>query len=100
MLREMSSVLPFGFVDRLFFGDLKVMYLDAGLCINDEQELPWQDGPQGRADLPGFSLHRSGLSLDGICHGPKGLPVVEILKTMNLCCGPSCTGTFCSCSKL
>ncbi|EMS65601.1 3-isopropylmalate dehydratase [Triticum urartu] len=38
VLREMSSVLPLGFVDRLFFGDLRVMYLGAGGNEVDDAE--------------------------------------------------------------
>uniref|UniRef100_M8BJQ8 3-isopropylmalate dehydratase n=1 Tax=Aegilops tauschii TaxID=37682 RepID=M8BJQ8_AEGTA len=38
VLREMSSVLPFSFVDRLFFGDLKVMYLDAEAAVRSTMQ--------------------------------------------------------------
>jgi len=54
--------------------------LDAGLRVHYEQELPGQDGAQGRADLPSVSLHCGCLSPDRVCYGPQGLPHVTILK--------------------
>lgn len=49
----------------------------AGLRVDHEQELPWQDGPQRRADLFGLAVHGSGFSVDGLCHRPEGVPRVD-----------------------
>lgn len=62
--------------DTSGFGNVNYAFEYTGVRVDDEQELPGQDGAQGRADLPGFALHRGRFSLDGIRHGPQGLPDV------------------------
>nr|CAD1837116.1 unnamed protein product [Ananas comosus var. bracteatus] len=49
----------------------------SGLRVDHEQELPWQDGPQRRADLFGLAVHGSGFGVDGLCYRPEAVPHVD-----------------------
>ncbi|KAJ6854031.1 3-isopropylmalate dehydratase large subunit, chloroplastic [Iris pallida] len=64
----------------------------ASLCLDDEQELPREDGTQRRADLSCIPVHGCSIGIDGLCYGPEGVFAVEVERFLSfLYIEPSCT---------